>query len=63
MAKQILWLKACPKCKGDIKVEFFTGGADYSCLQCGFLRVELDRKPWQHEMDRELDLKQEVPTN
>jgi len=33
----ILYLKACPRCKGDVKYESDVYGKFLECLQCGFL--------------------------
>ncbi len=34
----MLFLKCCPRCKGDIYVENDTHGHFMECLQCGFSR-------------------------
>ena len=34
----MLFLKCCPRCKGDIYVENDTYGHFMECLQCGFSR-------------------------
>ena len=33
----MLYLKACPRCRGDVKYERDTYGRFLQCLQCGFL--------------------------
>ena len=33
------WLRACPKCGGDLKLEVEITGAYVQCIQCG---LELD---------------------
>jgi hypothetical protein len=33
----ILYLKACPRCQGDVKYESDVYGKFLECLQCGFL--------------------------
>ena len=32
-----LYLKACPRCRGDVKYERDVYGRYLECLQCGFL--------------------------
>ena len=34
----MLYLKACPRCKGDIVCDCDMYGAYLECLQCGFVR-------------------------
>ena len=31
------WLKACPRCRGDLHEEKDLYGAYVSCIQCGYL--------------------------
>ena len=33
-----LYLKACPKCRGDVMVDSDPYGSFFKCLQCGLLR-------------------------
>ena len=33
----MLYLKACPRCRGDVKYERDVYGPYLECLQCGFL--------------------------
>jgi hypothetical protein len=33
----MLYLKACPRCQGDVKYESDVYGKFLECLQCGFL--------------------------
>jgi hypothetical protein len=33
----MLYLKSCPRCHGDIKLEADVYGQYLECLQCGFL--------------------------
>ncbi len=33
----MLYLKACPRCRGDVKYERDIYGRYLECLQCGFL--------------------------
>ncbi len=33
----MLYLKACPRCRGDVKYERDVYGRYLECLQCGFL--------------------------
>lgn len=41
----MLYLKACPRCHGDIKFERDMYGHYLECLQCGFLiSSKLDEK-------------------
>ena len=40
----MLFLKCCPRCKGDIYVENDTYGHFMECLQCGFSRDLPDTK-------------------
>ena len=30
-----MWLKACPKCNGDLYIEYRVGDTSIVCLQCG----------------------------
>jgi len=30
------WLKACPKCSGDLREESNTFGSYIACMQCGY---------------------------
>ena len=39
----MLFLKCCPRCKGDIYVDKDTYGHFMECLQCGFTRDLPDR--------------------
>ena len=32
----IMWLKACPRCRGDLYVERLVDGEQITCLQCGY---------------------------
>lgn len=32
----LIWLKACPRCRGDLFREFWPGLIEMVCLQCGF---------------------------
>jgi hypothetical protein len=34
----MMFLKGCPKCKGDLLVDEDTYGKYVSCLQCGFMQ-------------------------
>ena len=34
--RQMIFLKACPKCSGDILLDEDTFGRYLKCLQCGF---------------------------
>ena len=38
----MLYLKACPRCRGDVKYERDTYGLFLECLQCGY---EIHSKP------------------
>jgi hypothetical protein len=31
----MMWLKACPRCRGDLYMEHNIGESYVSCLQCG----------------------------
>jgi hypothetical protein len=33
-----MWLKACPKCEGDLYLRHEIDGKDIVCLQCGYIR-------------------------
>ena len=37
----MLWLKACPRCKGDLFLDISSRGKDIFCLQCGYRRYIL----------------------
>jgi hypothetical protein len=34
----MVWLKACPRCKGDLFLDEDNYGKFQSCLQCGYMR-------------------------
>ena len=34
----MVWLKACPKCKGDLFLDEDHYGKFKSCVQCGYIR-------------------------
>ena len=34
----MVWLKACPKCKGDLFLDQDHYGKYQSCMQCGYMR-------------------------
>jgi Zn ribbon nucleic-acid-binding protein len=36
-----MWLKACPKCEGDLYLRHEIDGKDIVCLQCGYIRHNL----------------------
>ena len=38
----MVWLKGCPKCKGDLYLDQDTYGKFQSCLQCGYIRDLID---------------------
>jgi ribosomal protein S27E len=33
--KKMMWLKACPRCRGDLYIEYQVGETNVVCLQCG----------------------------
>jgi Zn ribbon nucleic-acid-binding protein len=33
-----MWLKACPKCEGDLYLRHEIDSKDIVCLQCGYIR-------------------------
>ena len=33
-----MWLKACPKCEGDLYLRHEIDGKDVVCIQCGYTR-------------------------
>ncbi len=33
-----MWLKACPKCEGDLYLRHEIDGKDIVCLQCGYIK-------------------------
>jgi uncharacterized Zn finger protein (UPF0148 family) len=37
----MFWLKACPRCKGDLFLDANARGKDIVCLQCGYRRYIL----------------------
>jgi len=46
----MLYLKACPRCRGDVKFERDMYGQYLECLQCGFLiSSKLDEKTGKTE--------------
>jgi hypothetical protein len=38
----MVWLKACPKCKGDLFLDEDHYGKFKSCVQCGYIRDLLE---------------------
>jgi hypothetical protein len=38
----MVWLKGCPKCKGDLFLDHDSYGKYQSCIQCGFMRDLVD---------------------
>lgn len=41
----MLYLKACPRCRGDVKYERDMYGKYLECLQCGFLLSAKNEAP------------------
>lgn len=39
----MMWLKACPRCRGDLYPELDLSGAYLQCLQCGCTVYEPER--------------------
>jgi Zn ribbon nucleic-acid-binding protein len=39
-----MWLKACPKCEGDLYLRHEIDGKDIVCLQCGYIRHTLPER-------------------
>lgn len=33
----MFWLKACPRCRGDLREETDIYGVSISCIQCGYV--------------------------
>ncbi len=44
------WLRACPKCGGDLELQLDVRGAYVQCVQCG-----LELNPGQERLLRHLD--------
>ena len=44
------WLRACPKCGGDLELQLDLTGAYVQCVQCG-----LELNPSQERLLRQLD--------
>ncbi|MDP2726427.1 MAG: hypothetical protein Q8P59_02685 [Dehalococcoidia bacterium] len=40
----MLWLKACPKCRGDVYPEKDIFETNLKCLQCGYVLNEAERQ-------------------
>jgi len=38
----MMWLKACPKCKGDLVLDKDHYGWYKSCIQCGYVQDQKD---------------------
>lgn len=38
----MVWLKACPKCKGDLFLDKDHYGKYQSCIQCGYIKDLVD---------------------
>lgn len=34
---KMMWLKACPRCNGDLYIEYQVGETNVVCLQCGHI--------------------------
>ncbi len=55
----MFWLKACPRCHGDLYREKDVFGSYVSCLQCGhelsmFEEIYMD-DPWGKVVDEEVE--------
>ncbi len=33
----MMWLKSCPRCSGDLYIEYQVGETNVVCLQCGHI--------------------------
>jgi len=42
-----LWIKGCPKCKGDLYSDSDIMGYYRQCMQCGYTFYEQRRRPMQ----------------
>lgn len=40
----MIWLKACPRCRGDVYPEKDVFETNLKCLQCGHVLSEADKK-------------------
>ena len=40
----MIWLKACPRCRGDVYPEKDLFETNYKCLQCGHVLTEAQRE-------------------
>ena len=49
----MFWLRACPRCNGDVFLEEDTDGYYVVCLQCGYL-FEVQRQASVKEIARAL---------
>ena len=38
----MVWLKGCPKCKGDLFLDSDCYGKFQTCIQCGYIRELVD---------------------
>ena len=47
----MLYLKACPRCRGDVKFADDQYGKYLECLQCGYTIDGNDRKSGARELD------------
>jgi len=43
----MFWLKTCPRCKGDLYLDYDLNGRDAVCLQCGY-RISLSKRGGSH---------------
>ena len=55
----MFWLKACPRCKGDLYLDIGSRGKDIVCLQCGYRRYILT--PGGHRTVRGYRYTQRMP--
>lgn len=54
----MMWLKACPRCRGDLFKERSVGDASMICLQCGHVLTKS-----QEEVLRTVMMRQLPPTS
>ena len=55
----MMFLKACPKCRGDLLLRGDVYGSYVTCLQCGFMK---DVENWQKHMAAETKSAVELET-
>jgi len=59
----MMWLKACPRCKGDLFMERNVGDSYMVCLQCGHVLNSMQEEILRAAMRERTHSQQEVTAN